>query len=106
MANKAKNFQAETDFEYNTYFLKHGNDEVTMTLSTTGVEFKKGAEKIESPTYNTIKLYATASGNAQAADNTDISLSEITMKRAKSKFKNSILNSLIIITQILSSCPK
>ena len=104
MANKAKNFQAETDFEYNTYFLKHGNDEVTMTLSTTGVEFKKGAEKIESPTYSTLKLYETASGNA--ADNTDISLSEITMKRAKSKFKNSILNSLIIITQILSSCPK
>ena len=104
MANKVRNFEAATAFEYNTYFLKHETDEITMTLSTTGVEFKKGADKIESPTYTSIKLYETATGNAQAADNTDISLSGITMKRVLSKLKTQF--NLIIITQIFKLLTK
>ena len=60
-----------------------------MTLSGTGVVLKKkDGTTVNSPTFTDLKLLATAAGNAQAADNHQIDLSAIKMKRALSKFKN------------------
>ena len=87
---KTKRFVAET---FNDYFLKHGDDEVTMTLSETGVELKKGTTTIDAPVWTTLKLYKTAAGNEQAPDNTQISLSAIEMERtwnAKASYTNPV----------------
>ena len=65
--------------------MKHGDDEVTMTLSETGVKLMKGTTKIDAPVWTTLKLFKTAAGNDQAPDNTQISLSDIIMVRTWSK---------------------
>ena len=89
MAGKTKSFESDATFKYNKYFLKDGTEEVTMTLSGTGVVLKKkDGTTVDSPTFTDLKLLATAAGNAQAADNHQIDLSAIKMKRALSKFNS------------------
>ena len=84
---KTKNFESEADFSYNNYFLRDGDNEVTMTLSKTGVELKKDGTKVENPTFTDLKLLETIGSFKQADDNFEIDLSAIQMERVLSKFK-------------------
>ena len=96
VTDKTHNFESAVSFGYNDHFLKLSTDEVTMTLTSSGVEVKKGDTVQASTTYKDLKLFKKAVAPAdpeQAAADTEISLAAITMKRALSKFKNPILNS-------------
>ena len=82
VAQKTKRFENSNE-KFDFYFLKHGNDEVTMTLSETGAELKMGTTKIDAPVWTTLNLYKI-DDNAKASD-TEISLSDIIMGRTWSK---------------------